>query len=179
MLKNTISTYGLVSRIFHWLMSIMLIIMLICGFYMTRADSSDLKWQIYALHKSTGMVLLILISLRLLWRIMSILPDLPSTVGYLERIGYKMGMKIMYLLMLLIPLTGMFMTLYAGRPISVYDLFTINAFEANKGLAKILKKTHEYGAIILACAAGIHVLIALYHHFIVKDRLLSRMISGK
>lgn len=179
MFKNTASTYGLISRIFHWVISIMLITMLIVGFYMTEMEISDQKWQIYAMHKSTGTILLVLIILRILWRLISISPDLPNTVGYLEKIGYKIGIKAMYLLMLLMPITGMLMTLYSGRPISVYGLFTIPSFEANKDFAKIFNQIHDYGAIILASAAGLHTLIALYHHFIVKDRLLHRMIIGK
>ena len=179
MLKNTKATYGSLTRILHWLVGIMIITMLTVGFYMTSIPDSDQKWEIYGLHKATGVIVLSLVVVRLLWRLVNIIPNLPNTIPGWQQIGYRFGMKIMYLFMFVMPISGIFMSLYAAKDIPVYGLFTIKAFEANKELATIFHTTHVWSGLILAYIIGFHTLMALYHHFFVKDRLLIRMIVGK
>lgn len=77
MLKNTSSSYGLIAKLFHWLMGLVIIGMLIVGFYMTSMDPSDDKWQLYFFHKSIGVIALVLVGLRLLWRVINTTLDLP------------------------------------------------------------------------------------------------------
>lgn len=179
MLKNTANTYGSVSRFFHWLMSITIIIMLCVGFYMASLEPSDQKWEIYGMHKATGVIILALATLRLSWRFINIVPDLPKTMPRLQEIGYRFGIKLLYLCMFLMPSSGILMSLFSAKEISVYGMFTIKAFEANKDLAIIFNTIHVYSGIALACIIGLHVTMGLYHHFIAKDRLLMRMIVGK
>ena len=179
MCKNTSSTYGGVSRIFHWVVGLMIIILLCVGFYMTGLEPSDQKWEIYGLHKATGVMVLALVALRFGWRLINIIPDLPKTIPNWQAIGYKFGMKIMYVFMFLMPASGILMSLYSARDIPVYGMFTIKSFELNKELATIFHTIHEYSGIALACIIGFHTLMALYHHFFVKDRLLMRIIVGK
>jgi len=179
MIKNTSNTYGSISRLFHWIIGIMIIIMLCVGFYMTDLAPSDQKWEIYGMHKATGVILLVLVILRMSWRLINIIPDLPNTMPTLHSVGYKLGVKLQYLFMFLMPSSGILMSLFAGKDIPIYGIFTIKAFEANKDLSTVCHTIHEYSSIALACAIGLHVSMALYHHFVVKDRLLMRMIVGK
>jgi len=179
MLKNTKNTYGSIARIFHWLVGIMIIALLCVGFYMTSLDPSDQKWEMYGMHEATGVMVLALVALRFGWRLLNVIPTLPKTIPNIQAIGYRFGMKIMYLFMFLMPASGILMTLLSARDIPVYGIFTIKAFEKNKDLATIFHTIHEYSGIALACIVGFHTAMAIYHHFIVKDRLLVRMIVGK
>ena len=179
MCRNTSSTYGGLSRLFHWVVGLMIITMLCVGFYMTDLAPSDQKWEIYGLHKATGVVVLALVFLRFGWRLINIIPDLPKTIPNWQAIGYRFGMKLMYVFMLLMPASGILMSLYGGHDISVYGIFTLKAFVLNKELSGIFHTIHVYSGIALACIIGFHTLMALYHHFFVKDRLLMRMIVGK
>jgi cytochrome b561 len=179
MLKNTTDSYGVVTRLLHWIVGLTIITMLCVGFYMSSLEPSDQKWQIYGLHKATGVIVLALVIIRFSWRLVNIIPSLPKTVPGLQAIGYRFGMKLMYLLMFLMPSSGILMSLYSAKAIPVYGIFTINAFEANKELATIFHTIHVYSGIALACIATFHAAVGIYHHFIVKDRLLLRMIVGK
>lgn len=179
MCKNTLSTYGGVTRFFHWIVGIMIITMLYAGFYMTSLESSDQKWEIYGIHKATGVIVLALVALRFVWRLINVIPDLPKTIPNWQAIGYRLGMKLMYIFMFLMPISGILMSLFSAKDISVYGIFTVKSLELNKELASIFNTIHAYSGIALACIIGFHILMALYHHLFVKDRLLMRIIVGK
>ena len=98
---------------------------------------------------------------------------------YAKEVAMDVKLKLMYVFMFLMPVSGIFMSLYSAKDISVYGMFTIKSFALNKELAGTLRDIHEYTGIALACIIGFHALMALYHHFFVKDRLLMRMIVGK
>ena len=179
MLKNTTESYGIITRLLHWIVGLAIITMLCVGFYMADLEPSDQKWQIYSLHKATGVLVLALVIIRFSWRLINIIPDLPKTIPNLQAVGYRIGMKLLYLFMFLMPSSGILMSLYSAKAIPVYGMFTIQAFEENKELATIFHTTHVYSGIALACIIAFHASMAIYHHFIVKDRLLVRMILGK
>ncbi len=179
MSKNTISTYGLVTRLLHWVIGLIIIMLLCVGFYMTDLDPSDQKWEIYRLHKATGVIVLVFVVLRFIWRVINIIPDLPNTIPNWQAIGYRFGIKLMYGFMFLMPASGILMSLFSAKDIPVYGMFTIKAFELNKELAIIFNSIHAYSAIALTSIILLHTTMALYHHFLVKDRLLIRIIVGK
>ena len=179
MLKNTTNTYGSASRLLHWIVGLTIIIMLCVGFYMSSLEPSPEKSEMYGLHKATGVIVLALVTLRFSWRLINIIPGLPKTMHKLEETGYKFGIKLMYILMFLMPSSGILMSLFSGKAIPVYGMFTIPAFEVNGELATIFHTIHVYSGIALACIISFHAALGLYHHFIVKDRLLMRMIVGK
>jgi len=179
MFKNTTNSYGIISRIFHWLMALGIIGIITVGYLMTNMENSQEKWQIYGIHKSFGALLLLLVSLRLGWRLINISPNLPRIMASWERIGYKAGVFFMYILMITMPISGIIMSRSFGHDINIFSLFTIKAMEKNLMLGKIAANIHSYSAIILSLIIGAHTLIALYHHFVKKDILLRRMVKGE
>ncbi|MCX4079656.1 cytochrome b [Rickettsia rhipicephali] len=67
LLTNTENSYGLIAKLFYWIMSIIVIVMLVVGFLMDNFVELPLKWQLYGIHEATGIVVLSLI-IRLLWK---------------------------------------------------------------------------------------------------------------
>jgi cytochrome b561 len=137
------------------------------------------KAELYGMHKATGVVVLFFVSLRILWRLINIVPALPKTMPSWQALGYKIGITAMYLLMLSMPISGLLAGLYNGRDLSVYGLFTIYAFEKNEQISYLAWNLHGIGAWAFVIFITMHSLVALYHHFIDKDRLLLRMIKGE
>jgi len=175
MLRNTATSYGWLSRLLHWTVSIMIFILLGAGYYMT---SEPPKYDVYPIHKATGFVLLILVILRLTWRLNNTNPDLPSTTPHWQAVAANLNIKVLYALMLAQPISGILMSLYDGHAISVYGLFIIPAFVKNEKLSILAKEFHSAFAVLLILAITLHVLGGLYHHFIRKDNVLVRMIKG-
>nr|WP_256377135.1 palindromic element RPE4 domain-containing protein [Rickettsia endosymbiont of Ixodes scapularis] len=61
LLTNTENSYGLIAKLFHWIMSIIVIVMLVVGFSMDNFVEPPLKWQLYGIHEATGIVVLSLV----------------------------------------------------------------------------------------------------------------------
>lgn len=178
MIKNTEMTYGSGTRLLHWTISILIISLLIVGFYMTSLQISDNKWYIYGLHKATGVVILGLVILRIIWRFTNVWPGLPRSVPRWQALVAKINIFFLYCAMLTMPLTGFFGSLLGGHDISFFGFFTIPAIAQDKEAGKWLFEVHDTVAYILVALIGLHFFAALYHHFIMKDNVLKRMIMS-
>lgn len=178
MLKNTKNSYGLVTKILHWVVGLLIIGMAIVGFTMSSMAPSAEKFELYKMHKAFGITVLSLIVIRILWRITNTNVQAAEGVPPVLQWAAKIGHLLLYIFMLIMPISGALMTRFAGYPISVFDIFTIPAAsEKNLELAKFFHATHEYTALVLVTLITIHVLAALYHHFIRRDNTLTRIIK--
>lgn len=178
MIKNTENSYGSMTRILHWLMSIIIIIMIIVGFTMANLPPSDQKWQMYNAHKATGVIVLFLTTLRVLWVLTNIRVQVPFNLPSWQRMLARWNHNLLYVLMLVMPLSGALMSLLGGHDIDVYGLFTIKALGEYKNISKICWNIHVNTAILLVVTIVVHIIAALYHHFVRKDNVLMRMIRG-
>lgn len=178
MLKNTKDSFGIISRFFHWLMSLGIIGLLIIGFVMINMSTPG-KYVFYGPHKAIGVIILGLVILRLVWRLTNISPTLPKTMPSWQRIGYRFGVFFMYIFMFSMPISGVLMSLNYGMDVHVFNLFTIKSAGKNIELARLAANIHFYTSIAFAATICGHISISLYHHFVDKDRLLLRMLKGK
>lgn len=184
MLKNSESGYGWVHRLFHWIMAILIVGMLCVGLFMADLNSDipderKLKILLTGLHKATGMLVLSLVLLRLIWRWANTRPPLPDSVPNWQRIAARVSHVTLYLLMLAMPVTGYLMSSFAGRDVDVYGLFTIpGMFERKISIAKQFHEIHEVLASVLIALLVVHAAAAIKHHFYDKDRVLRRMLTG-
>ncbi len=178
MLKNSATSYGLVGKTLHWVMGLAILGVLIAGFLMTGMDPSDKKWQIYGLHKATGLVILILVAFRWGWRLINQVPALPKDLPQWQAMAATGNIHLLYILMFVMPLSGLIMSLMGGHPVSVYGLFTIEALAKGHPLAGIAHTLHEACGWVIAASISLHFLGALYHHFIRKDNVLRRIWFG-
>jgi cytochrome b561 len=179
MLKNTDSSYGLVTRLLHWLISITIIIMLIVGFTMTSMPPSDSKWELYGMHTATGVIVLFLVSLRLLWRFSNVQVKLPFDLPGWQKFASRITHYILYLFMFLMPVSGILMSRFGGHEINVFGFFTISALEKNMELAKFFHSLHVISAFCFTGLICLHIAAGLYHHFVRKDNVLMRMIRER
>ncbi|MFP3017335.1 MAG: cytochrome b [Candidatus Tisiphia sp.] len=174
-IKNTEDSYGLVTQLLHWIVGVMIVSMIIVGFSMQNIEDPVVKQQIYASHKAIGVMVLLLVSIRLLWRLINIRVILPSDLPRWQKNAATLNINILYLLMFIMPISGVLMTILSGRNIDIYGLFTITSFIQNALFAKIFYKMHEFSAFILCALIALHTLAAFYHHFVRKDDVLKRM----
>ena len=85
----------------------------------------------------------------------------------------------MLLTLIVMPLSGVLMSLLGGRPIDMYGLFTIPPIAEMKDVGRSLREVHGYAGYTLAILIGLHIAGALKHAVIDKDATLRRMLSGK
>lgn len=176
-LKNTSKYYGLVSIVIHWLMAIAIIGMFGLGVWMVDLDYYD-PWYHRGLwlHQSIGMVLLLLLMFRLLWRLSSPIPEMMGV--WWEKLVAIWVHRGHYLLMAVLMMTGYLMTTAYGRGVDMFGWFEFPAlFPADKGRETTLGFYHMMIAWGYMAYIGMHAAAALKHHFIDKDTTLLRMIG--
>lgn len=141
--------------------------------YLRGVYSPSLKNTVYFFHKSTGVLLLFLVIGRLLWRFMN--PQ-PSSQGTLLA---KLDFLALYIFMLGMPLSGYFMSSLKGYDVPFYGVFTMPMLPHNLDGASFFWKTHIWMSYFMGAFIILHVIAALYHHFIRKDGIFKRMWSGQ
>lgn len=175
--KNTSSTYGSVSKFLHWAMFLILLGMVVLGFYMHDLPRSPDRNELYGLHKSIGIIVLFLAFIRLVWRARNPIPELPADSGKLEKAGAHGAHMLLYLVMFILPISGWIGSSYAGFEVSVFGLFTMpDLVGADKPMSEILHEVHEILVFTLITLFVIHVAAAYFHHFVRKDDILKRML---
>jgi len=175
----TVSRYHPLLVTLHWLLALMIIGMLITGFLvidpMPSADPN--KIRVLLLHMSGGMLILALMLIRLVVRLRSARPA-PATTGspLLDRLAVLAHYGF-YVLVLLMVTSGYATGILAGLNRSVFQR-TGEPLPADFDVYPSFV-AHSYLATVLAVLIGLHVLAAIYHQFVRKDHLLSRMAFGR
>lgn len=148
---------------------------------MTYVDlSQNLKFQMYQWHKSGGVLLLLAFGVRLIWRILSVVPELPQSLIGLEKKAAKFGHFALYALMLLMPLSGWVMvssSIY-GLPTIVFGWFQwphIPGLQGNELVETASRNIHFALAILFFLVIVTHILAVVKHAYIDKENLLTRI----
>lgn len=175
MIYNTNNKYGLPTKLFHWILAIPLICVPFLMYWVQTWPGSEWKNFAYFMHKSGGLLFLVLVSLRFGWRMLNRQPDLPRDLSVMIKKSIRLGHYSLYVVMFLMPLSGLFSSLYGGYSVPFFGVFEIQAFMKNESLGNFFGAAHENLAIVLLSLIGLHILGALWHHFIRKDNILRRM----
>lgn len=179
MLKNTDHSYGWLAKTFHWTIGLLVIVMLIVGNIMTGMENTPAKFQIYSLHKSVGILILMLAIMRLCWRIVNVEPSHGHLARW-QRFASHAVHYALYACLFLMPLSGWAMTSASGRTLHFFGLFELPAMVSpDPELAKILAERHAFIGWTIVALLCAHVGAALLHHFYYKDNILKRMLPGR
>ena len=169
--------YPLRMRILHHIIAILIITLLAVGLYMTSLDKQDANRSLlYTMHKTFGWFVLWLVVIRFFVK-MSKRPHFEHMPQPWHTLAH-MGHRILYMLMFIMPISGWLMSSAAGKNVILFGLpaLTIpNIISVDKELAGLFNQIHEYCAYILIAAIIGHIFAALYHQFVHKNNLLSRM----
>ena len=176
-LRNTVNSYGVVAKIFHWGMAILIICLLILGLSMESYEKTPEFGTLIGLHKEFGALVLILVCFRLIWKMTNISPPLPENMNKPLKLLAKLGHLALYGFMFALPLSGWVLSNAAGHPVSVFGLFDLpNLVAPDKDFAHNVKELHGLLADGLMVLLAVHILAALLHHFYYKDNILRHML---
>jgi len=176
--RNDAEAYGLISIFLHWLFFLAVVGLFGLGLYMTGLDYyHPLYNRLPAIHKSVGLLLAALYLLRLGWRWANPQPVLLG--GHWEVRLARAVHWLMYLLLLVMFVSGYFIASAEGEPIPVFDWFSVPALVLPlEDQADVAGEIHEIAAWALILLAAGHAGAALKHHFIDRDRTLVRMLRS-
>ena len=172
--------YTLPAMALHWLMAALILVALPLGLTMVDLPLSPHKLQLYAWHKWIGITVLGLWGLRVIWRLTHIPPAMPAGMPRWQHEAAEWTHRLLYLLMVLIPLTGWMMSSALGFSVVWLGLWKLPDMVApNHALGETLKHVHAWLNDGLMAAIGLHLVAVLQHQFIMKDHLLRRMLPGR
>lgn len=162
----------------HWLLAVMLIAVLAYGSLVMKdiPNASPEKIDALRAHMIAGGLILLLTLMRLVVRVKTPHPPRASTgMAWADRLA-PLTHWILYLLVIVMAASGIAISVMAGLPGIVFGgAGTLPAsFDAFPPRA-----VHGIVAKILMALIALHVLAALYHQFVRRDGLLSRMFFGK
>ena len=185
MLKNTAVKWGTLAQTLHWGIMVLFVGMWLVAEQMQEMpqDATFLglgKWDLYGMHKATGMLILALVLVRVAWRFMNPTPSLGEQSTPLQKMAANLVHLGLYGVMLGMPISGYLMSMAGGHSISFYGLFNVpDIIGKNPDLGKFAHFMH--GAIwnVFTALIVLHILAAVYHHFMKKDMVLRRMLPGK
>lgn len=177
MLRNTTESYGLVSRALHWLLAALLLAVLVLGLVVDEMAKGPVRSATMNWHQSLGFLVLVLVAVRLLWRLVNPVPR-PEGTALTGKLAVLMHWAL-YALMIAQPLSGWLLIQAEGHELALFGRVPVPALVAeSESLEEILEGLHGSIWVVLAIAALGHATAALKHHFIDRDRTLVRMLGG-
>lgn len=175
-MKSTLSRYTAWQIFIHWI-TVLLVLTVIILPFMRGIFTSYFGGvgPLFTLHKSFGFILFFIT----LWRIVVILklgtPEILAKHQRLQKIASKAVQGLLYILLLLLPLSGFFMS---TRPLNLLGLITLTPPNLGENIQAAAHTFHIVGAFTIIGLIALHGLAALYHHFWLKDGVLKAMLPA-
>jgi len=174
-MKRLSEKYGVAAKSLHWIVAILLSAALVLAWVLPRKSAPGYE-ALLDLHKSVGILVLVLVVPRLLWRLGH--PVAPAaTLTPLEARLSELTHWALYAVMFLIPLTGYLFASTEGQHLDLFGLFTAGSpLATDRTVSQPLEFLHKTGQYAIYAFVGLHVVAALYHHFVKRDGVLHRML---
>jgi len=169
--KGSSNTWGLVAIILHWVLAILLFFQFASGIRLSTLNFSSAKLELIDLHQSFGSIIMILVFVRIIWRLNNKKPSnilLPKYHLILSQITHM----IVYFLLFTIPLLGFLYNWLSDLDIILFGYFTLPniIMIENDDIADVLIEFHFYLAIIFMLIIFVHISAAIYHLVSLKDK---------
>lgn len=170
------TSYHPIAKTLHWLMSVLIIGLLALGLYMHELPLSPQKLELYSWHKWFGVTVFMLVWLRLAWRVAHPTPPPSAELSPLLKSISRIAHGLLYVLMIIIPLSGWLMSSAKGFQTVWFGVLPIpDLLSRDKELGDLLQEVHESLNTMLMLILSGHVVAAFWHHFVLKDDTLKRM----
>jgi len=178
--RNTSERYGSAAIGLHWL--ILLILTAVYASIEMRTffpKGSDLRELMKLWHFMLGLSILALVTIRVVIHMIGPSPDIQPIPPEWQSLMARSMHILLYLFMIGMPLAGWLLLSAGGEPIPIFGLQLPALISQNKNLAALIKEVHEVGGTVGYFIIGVHAAAALFHHYIVRDNTLTRMLPGR
>src|SRR6056300_959737 len=147
-IKNTLSEYGIISKLLHWVSALLLFIQIPLGFY--------------------------LIILRLIYKIFNPTPKLEPSVFKGQRFLAKLNHVMLYVTILSITISGILKKLFNGETLTI--IFNKIKIQDNFELAELFYDIHVISNYLLIALILMHILAVVAHKLFFNDNLLKKIL---
>ncbi len=161
----------------HWLTLVLLIAAFTLAVSMVNMPFSPRKLEFYSWHKWVGVTIFLVVLLRLAWRLVNPVPPQPAAMPHWQRRLAALSHGTLYAILIVMPVTGWIMSSALNLPVVYLGLVHIpSPFGVDRALGEAMKVVHLSLAVALLALVAVHVLAALYHHLVLRDDVLRRML---
>src|SRR5260370_16181047 len=179
MLRNASDSWVAAATLFHWVMAVLILAQIALGLMAANWGLSPAKIELFFWHKSTGMLILALVGLRILWGLANPTPELPAGMAAWERAAARLSHWLLYALMIALPVTGWIVNSASNVPFRIFWLIPLPAIVApDKPTADLFELVHGGLFTLFALVLVTHIGAALRHHFVKRNTVLVRMLPG-
>ncbi len=178
--RKTSDRYGSLSIGLHWIMLLLLIAVYACiELRVFFPKGSDLRTALKTWHFMLGLSIFILASIRLAVHLINPVDLIESAVPGWSTLLSKLMQIILYVFMIGMPLAGWLLLSAEGKPIPFFGLQLPALIGENKDLAELIKEIHATSGTVGYFIIGLHASAALFHHYVLKDNTLRRMLPKR
>ena len=169
-------TYNRGAIVLHWLTAALIVANLLLGLSMVGLPISPRKLSWYLVHKSIGITVFLLTSLRLAWRAIRPHPG-PVPMPQWQRRSAAASHVLLYLLLFVIPVSGWLYSSATGVQVVYLGVVPLpNLVGKDRALGDVLRIVHVSLNALLFATVCVHVAAAVRHHFVDRDVVLARML---
>lgn len=169
--------YDAIAIALHWGIAALIAVAFVLGLTVDNFPKAY-EGAVVNTHAIIGLTVILLSLARVGWRLAHRAPPLPQGNGRIVEVASKLVHMSLYILMIVVPLIGIPTLLYRGRGIDFGILQLPPLVPRVPQIFRPLTEVHELTAYALILLAAGHVLAALYHQFVLRDGLVSRMNIG-
>jgi cytochrome b561 len=170
--------YGTPAKLFHWIIVALLAVQYPIGWLMPDIHRGMQPGAPMTFHVSFGLTILVLIMLRLAWRLTHpVAPE--SSLPFWQRLSSELVHWMLYVMVLATTFSGWLFASYRGWTLSFFYLFRLPMLASDNAAAgKAIDGLHQAAEWLLLALIVVHVGAALAHIFIYRDRIMQRMLPG-
>ena len=172
--KNTLTEYGLISKLFHWISALLLFIQIPLGFYLVDLDFGPERLSIENIHVVIGLSIFYLVILRLISKIINPNPKLEPSIFKGQRFLAKLNHVLLYVTILSITISGILKKLFNGETLVI--VFKKIRIEDNFELSEIFYDIHVFSNYLIIALITLHIMAVIIHKLLFNDNLLKKIL---
>ncbi len=171
---NTVTEYGLISKLFHWLVAIILIVQIPLGFYLVDLDFGPKRITFENIHIILGLTVFYLTILRLLNNIFNPTPQLNTNIFTGQKFIARLNYILLYISVLTITISGILKKLFDGEKLNIF--FKEIKLKDNFELTEQFYDIHVLANYVLIGLILLHIFAVIIHKVFFKENIIKRIL---
>ncbi len=172
--KNTLTEYGIISKLLHWVSAILLLIQIPLGFYLVDLDFGEERLSIENIHIIIGLTIFYLVIVRLLNKIFNPTPKLDPSIFKGQRFIAKLNHILLYVAILSITISGILKKLFNGETLVIF--FKEIEIQDNFELADQFYNIHIFSNYTIIALISLHISAVIIHKLFFGENLLKKIL---
>ena len=172
--KNTLTEYGLISKLLHWISALLLFIQIPIGFYLVDLDFGTERINLENIHITIGLSIFYLVILRLLYKSLNPTPKLGPSVFTGQKFLAKLNHVLLYVTILSVTISGILKKLFNGETLTIF--YKKIQIQDNFELGELFYDIHVVSNYVLIGLIIIHIFAVIVHKLFFDDNLLKKML---